>query len=134
MLYLVPIGVNGKNIFPVEFVESGLDDRESLIKELLVNRDNPMIFMEIDDFNFEILSPVLEYLELQYKVVVGIPEVEPLRSFLAIPDYEKVINATSIILSKDDETSKFVAKMKAQVDEEGKDIIDGDDSDGSEYE
>lgn len=126
MLIFVPYGTKSINVLPAEYVQGTFKNKDGLIDELIANRGNPMLVMETNDEEFESLVPVLEFLELEYKVLVGIPEITALSSFLRITDYDKVINFTSINLSKDVDNAKFVNKMKESVKADKSLESDGD--------
>lgn len=116
MLYIVPETTGEVHAFPTLTGAVKLK-----LNQILVNQDD--LVVEMDDQSYELFRPVLRACNVEYKLVINVPEVATPRSFLFEDDPTVIISFDGLELKEKDTSMKQL-----------KDIIGDDENESGEGE
>lgn len=126
MNFLVPIGTKQNNLIQGNYNDFTTKDAFFKALNMIVeNPDDKDLFTEVESQDFELMEPIFNRELVPYKVVIGMPGIDTVDSFLRVTDYEKVVNYTTLTLKsnpkKDDSLDNFKREI-SQEDNQGKDL------------
>lgn len=123
--FFVPLGTKQSNLIQGNYnLVTTKDDLPGAVQEILKYNGTTQLVTEFDSHSFELLMDFFDYIDLSYQVVVGIPEVDALDSFLRVTDYEKVVNYTSIMLEPDSAEDKAMDKFAKNQEDASESEVD----------
>lgn len=120
LLILLPEGAKAIAEIPLEFIEGTFKDRVARI----LNGDRGL--MEVSDREYEVLRELLTDVEIPFKILVGIPNVNSPRSFLSEMVQSRVMSYHNLKFSPSKEEDKFIDELKT-LEEENSTIEEDED-------
>lgn len=121
MIYFVPDGMG--EMYEVKSISGSLHQKLSTI--LQASQEDDLI-IELDDQSYSLLRPVIRAVDVDYSVVINVPDIPTPRSYL----YEDDINVVKVY---NDEVSAILAavmnKQSSELDRKKEELIDSDESD-----
>lgn len=121
MIYFVPDGMG--EMYEVKSISGSLHQKLSTILQASEEDD---LIIELDDQSYSLLRPVIRAVDVDYSVVINVPDIPTPRSYL----YEDDINVVKVY---NDEVSAILAavmnKQSSELDRKKEELIDSDETD-----
>lgn len=105
-LIFLPEGAKAIAEIPIEFIEGNFKDRLDQIIQGATG------LMEVSDQEYEVLRELLPMIEIDFKILVGTPNVNSPRSFLAEQVQERIMSYHNLKFTPEKEEDRFVQKLK----------------------
>lgn len=105
-LIFLPEGAKAIANIPLEFIEGSFQEKTVAILNEKVG------LMELRNEEYEILRELLPLMNINFKILIGIPGVDSPRSFLAEDVQERVMSYYNLKFRPETEEDRFMAQLE----------------------